>query len=65
MLSQLALSSEPIQEAPIVEEENESLNGFEFSFSDNIPTSKLKDSPHSVSSFVMPIMITNTTSLEE
>ena len=49
----------------MVEEENESLDGSEFSFSENIPTSKLRDSPHSVSSFVMPVMITNTTSLEE
>ena len=67
MLSQPALSqtSEPIQEVPIAEEENKSLDGSEFSFSENIPTSKLRDSPHSVSSFSMPIMMTNTTSLEE
>ena len=67
MLSQPALSqtSEPIQEVPIAEEENKSLDGSEFSFSENIPTSKLRDSPHSVSSFAMLVMMTNTTSLEE
>ena len=59
------MSPEPIQEVPIVEEENESLDGFEFSFLENIPTSKLRDSPHSISSFAMPIMMTNATSLEE
>ena len=40
MLSQPALS--PIQEVPIVEEENESLDGSEFSFLENIHTSKLR-----------------------
>ena len=44
----------------MVEEENESLDGSEFSFLENIHTS-----PHSVSSFAMPIMMTNTKSLEE
>ena len=67
MLSQSALSqtSESIQEVPIAEEENKSLDGSEFSFSENIHTSKLRDSPRFVSSFAMPIMMTNTTSLEE
>ena len=65
MLSQPALSLEPTQEALIVEEENESLDGSEFSFSENIPTSKLRDSPHSISSSAMLVMMTNTTSLEE
>ena len=65
MLSQLALSPKPTQEAPIVEEEDESLDGSEFSFSENIPTSKFRESPHSISSFAMPVMTTNTTSLEE
>ena len=67
MLSQPALSqtSKPIQEVPITKEENKSPNGSEFSFSENIPTSKLKDSPRSVSSFPMPVMMTNATSLEE
>ena len=54
-----------IQEVPIAEEEIKSLDGSEFSFSDDIPASKLRDSPRSVSSFVMPVMMTNTTSLEE
>ena len=54
-----------IQEVPIAVEENKSLDGSEFSFSNDIPASKLRDSPRSVSSFVMPIMMTNTTSLEE
>ena len=65
MLSQPALSPEPTHEAPIVEEEDESLDGFEFYFSKNIPTSKLRESPHSVSSSTMLVMMTNTTSLEE
>ena len=65
MLSQPALSLEPTQEALVVEEENESLDGSEFSFSENIPTSKLRDSPYSVSSSAMLVMMTNTTSLEE
>ena len=67
MLSQPALSQilESIQEVPIAEEENKSLDGSEFSFSDDIPASKLRDSPRSVSSFAMPVMMTNTTSLEE
>ena len=67
MLSQPALSqiSKSIQEVPIAEEENKSLDGSEFSFSDDIPTSKLRDSPRPVSSFAMPVMMTNTTSLEE
>ena len=66
MLSHPALfqTSESIQEVPIAEEENKSPDGSEFSFSENIPTSKIRDSPRSVSSFAMPIMITNTTSLE-
>ena len=39
MLSQPALSqtSEPIQEVPIIEEENKSPDGSKFSFSENIP----------------------------
>ena len=67
MLSQPALSQtlEPIQEVSIVKEENKSPDGFEFSFSENILTSKLRDSPRSISSFVMPVVMTNTTSLEE
>ena len=65
MLSQLALSPELTQEAPIVEEKDESLDGSEFSFLENIPTSKFRESPHSVSSSAMPVMMTNTTSLEE
>ena len=59
------MSPEPIQEALTIEEENESLDGSEFSFSENIPTSKLRDSPYSVSSSAMLVMMTNTTSLEE
>ena len=65
MLSQLALSLEPTQEAPIVDEEDGSLDGSEFFFSNDILASKLRDSPRSVSSFAMPVMTTNTTSLEE
>ena len=65
MLSQPALSPEPTQEAPIADEEDESLDGSEVSFSDDIPASKLRDSPRFVSSFAMPVMMTNTTSLEE
>ena len=65
MLSQPALSPELTQEAPIVEEKDESLDGSEFSFLENIPTSKFRESPHSVSSSAMPVMMTNTTSLEE
>ena len=67
MLSQPALSqtSKSIEEVPIVDEENKSPDGSEFSFSENIHTSKLRDSPHSVSSFAMPVMMANTTSLEE
>ena len=60
MLSQPALSPEPTHEAPIVEEEDESFDGFEFYFSENIPTSKLRESPHSVSSSTMLVMMTNT-----
>nr|POE66268.1 hypothetical protein CFP56_59068 [Quercus suber] len=65
MLSQPTLSPKPTQEAPIIEEDDESLDGSEFSFSENIPASKLRDSLHSVSSFAMLVMMTNTTSLEE
>ena len=67
MLSQPALSqtSEPIQEVPIIEEENKSPDGSKFSFSENIPTSKLRNSPCSISSFAMPVMMTNATSLED
>ena len=65
MLSQLALSPEPTQEAPIVKEDDESLDGSEFYFSENIPTSKLRESPHSMSSSAIPVTMTNTTSLEE
>ena len=67
MLSQSALSQtlEPIQEAPIVEEESESPNGFKCSFSKNISSSKLRDSPHSVISSAILVMMTNMTSLEE
>ena len=67
MLSHPALSqtSESIQGVPRVEEENKSPDGFEFSFSENIATSKLRDCPCSVSSFTMLVMMTNTTSLEE
>nr|POF05370.1 hypothetical protein CFP56_41533 [Quercus suber] len=65
MLPQPALSPEPTQKAPIVEEEDESLDGSEFSFSKNISTSKLRESPHSVNSSAMPVMMTNTTSLKE
>nr|POE98005.1 hypothetical protein CFP56_42489 [Quercus suber] len=67
MLSQPALSqtSKSIQEVRIAEEENKLPDDFEFSFSENIHISKLRDSPHSVSSFAMLVMITNTTSLEE
>ena len=67
MLSHPVLSqtSESIQGVPIAKEENKSLDGSKFSFSENIPTSKLRDSPRAVSSFAMPVMMTNTTSLEE
>ena len=67
MLSHPTLSqtSESIQGVPRVEEENKTPDGFEFSFSENIPTSKLRDSTRSISSFTMPVMMTNTTSLEE
>ena len=61
----MSQTSESIQEVPIAEEENKSLDGSEFSFSENIHTSKLRDSPRSVSSFAMPVMMTNITSLEE
>ena len=65
MLSQPALSPEPTQKAPIVDEEDESLDGSGFSFLDDIPASKLRDSPCSISSFTMLVMMTNITSLEE
>ena len=67
MLSWLALSqnSEPIQEVPIAEEENKSLDGSKFSFPKNILTSKLRDPSHTISSSTMSVMMTNTTSLEE
>ena len=67
MLSQPTLSqtSESIREVPIAEEENKSPDGSKFSFSKNIPTSKLRDSPYSVRSSAMLVMMTNTTSLEE
>ena len=67
MLSQPALSqtSKSIQEVPIAEEENKSLDGFEFSISDNIHIANLRDSSRSVTSFSMLVMMTNTTSLEE
>ena len=67
MLSQLALSQtyESIQEVPVAKEESKSPNGSEFSFLENIHTSKLRDSPRSVSSFAMLVMMTNITSLEE
>ena len=67
MLSQSAFSqtSESIQEVLIAEEENKSLDGSEFSFLENIHTSKLRDSPGFLSLFAMPVMMTNTTSLEE
>nr|POF01480.1 hypothetical protein CFP56_59821 [Quercus suber] len=67
MFSQPTLSqtSESILEIKIVEEENKLSNDSEFSFSENIHTSTLRDSPHSVSSFAMPVMMTSTTSLEE
>ena len=61
----MSQTSESIQEVPIAEEENKSLDGSEFSFSENIHTSKLRDSPRFVSSFAMPVMMTNITSLEE
>ena len=61
----LSQTSKSIQEVPIVEEENKSPDGSKFSFLENIHTSKLRDSPRSVSSFAMPVMMANTTSLEE
>ena len=61
----MSQTSEPIEEVPIAKEENKSLDSFEFSFSENISTSKLRDSPHSVSSFAMIVMMSNITSLEE
>ena len=61
----MSQTSESIQEVSIVEEENKSPDGSKFSFSENIHTSKLRDSPCSVSSFAMLVMMTNTTSLEE
>ena len=59
------MSPEPTQEAPIVDEEDESLDGSGFSFLDDIPACKLRDSPCSISSFTMLVMMTNITSLEE
>ena len=67
MLPQPTLSqtSEPIKEAPMVEEENESTNGSDFSCSENILTSKFRDPSHAISSSTMLVMMTNTTSLEK
>ena len=65
MLSQPDMSPEPTQEALIIKEKNESPDGSEFSFSENIPTSKLRESLHSVGSSTMLVMMTNITSLEE
>ena len=67
ILPQPALSqtSEPIKEAPMVEEENESTNGSDFSCSENILTSKFRDPSHTTSSSTMLVMMTNTTSLEK
>ena len=67
MLPQPTLSqtSEPIKEAPMVEEENESTNGSDFSCSENILTSKFRDPSHTTSSSTMLVMMTNTTSLEK
>ena len=67
MLPQPTLSqtSEPIKEAPMVEEENESTNGSDFSCSENILTSKFRDPSHTISSSTMLVMMTNTTSLEK
>ena len=67
MLPQPTLSqtSEPIKEAPMVEEENESTNGSDFSCSENILASKFRDPSHTTSSSTMLVMMTNTTSLEK
>lgn len=63
--SALSQTSEPIQKALVIEEENESLDGFDFYSLENISTSKLRDSPHFVSSSAMSIIMTNMISFEE
>ena len=49
----------------MVKEENELTDGSDFSFPENILTSKLRDTTHTISSSTMSIMMTNTISLEE
>ena len=67
VLSQPVLSqtSSTNPDAPIIEEVDASSDESEFSFPESTPMSRLRDSPHSISSTVMPIMMTNTTSMEE
>ncbi len=67
VLSQPALSqtSSTNPDAPIILEVNASRDESEFSFPKSTPMSRLRDSPRSVSSTVVPVMMTNTTSMEE
>jgi hypothetical protein len=67
MLSQPALSqtSSTNLDAPIIEEADTSSDESEFSSPESTPMSKLRNSPHSVSSTAMLVMMTNTTSVEE
>jgi hypothetical protein len=67
MLSQPTLSqtSSTNLYASIIEEAYTSIDEFEFSSPESTPMSKLRDSPHSISSTVMLVMMTNTTCMEE
>uniref|UniRef100_A0A2N9IVU3 Retrotransposon gag domain-containing protein n=1 Tax=Fagus sylvatica TaxID=28930 RepID=A0A2N9IVU3_FAGSY len=67
VLSQPALSqtSSMNLDAPIIEEVDASSDESEFSSPESTHMSKLRDSPCSVSLIVMPVMMTNTTSMEE
>ncbi|GMY33245.1 hypothetical protein FCV25MIE_28487 [Fagus crenata] len=67
LFSQPALSqtSSTNPNAPIIEEVDASSDEFEFSSLESTPMSKLRDSPRSVSSTIMLVMMTNTTSMEE
>jgi hypothetical protein len=52
------------QKSPVIEKVDESSDEFEFSSQGSTYSSKPRDTPHSVSTTVMLVMMTNTTSLE-
>ncbi|GMY34052.1 hypothetical protein FCV25MIE_29294 [Fagus crenata] len=67
VLSQPTLSqtSNSNQKVPIIEEVDVSSDKFEFSSPESTLMTKTRDSPRSISSIVMPVTMTNTTSLEK